>query len=93
MKEIKYKNFISSSRSGPVNNYYGSGSASQKVTVPSLQFRFRFHNTAGEWAPPDVGFARLDGLLEERLAQAEGNHPVVLSMQDEHGTFDRWQPS
>jgi hypothetical protein len=60
-------NLISSSGSGTVINYgsgsssdfltsygsgYGSGSTSQKVTVPLvkklrfLRFRFRFHNTA-----------------------------------------------
>ncbi len=50
-------NFISSSSSGTVINYgsgsdfltsYGSDSSStsQKVTVPTVRFQFRFHNAA-----------------------------------------------
>jgi hypothetical protein len=48
-------NFISSSGSGTVINYgsgsdfltnYGSGSTSQKVPVPMVPVRFRFHNAA-----------------------------------------------
>ena len=46
-------NFMSSSGSGTVINYgsgsdfltsYGSGSTSQKVTIPTVPFRFRFHD-------------------------------------------------
>ncbi len=51
-------NFMSSSGSGTVINYgsgsdfftrYGSGSTSQKVTVPSVPVVFRFHNTGYEY--------------------------------------------